>query len=89
VRIPVESSTLPSAALGAGAGGEVIVSPADPSGTRAAETFYEVRLQLAEAVPAMLFHGQSGRVRFRLPPEPLLQQGLRSLRQLIQERYRT
>jgi putative peptide zinc metalloprotease protein len=88
VRIPVESTLLPSAALGVGAGGEILVSPTDPSGTRAAQSFYEVRLQLAEAPAATLFHGQSGRVRFRLPPEPLLQQELRSLRQLVQERYR-
>ena len=74
----------------------------DPSGVRAAQPFYEVRLQIAADLPAgdpraadplpadppaAVFHGQSGRAKFRLPPQPLLRQGIRSLQQLIQERY--
>jgi putative peptide zinc metalloprotease protein len=88
LQIPMEQTSLPSAALGLGAGGEVAVNFSDTSGTRAAESFYEVRLDLPRDGRDALFHGQSGKALFRLPPEPLLQRGLRALRQLLQERYR-
>jgi putative peptide zinc metalloprotease protein len=88
LQIPMEQTELPSAALGLGAGGEVALNFSDTSGTRAAESFYEVRLELPREDPGALFHGQSGKALFRLPSEPLLQQGLRALRQLLQERYR-
>jgi putative peptide zinc metalloprotease protein len=87
VQIPMESTALPSAALGMGAGGEVMINPTDPSGVKATEPFYEVRLELSPPEGVALFHGQSGHVRFRLPPEPLLRQWIRLLRQLIQQRY--
>jgi putative peptide zinc metalloprotease protein len=88
IRIPMEQTSLPSAALGLGAGGEVAVSVTDTSGTRAAESFYEVRLDLPRETARSLFHGQSGKALFRLPAEPLLKQGWRALRQLVQERYK-
>jgi putative peptide zinc metalloprotease protein len=88
IQIPMEQTSLPSAALGLGAGGEVAVNFSDTSGTRAAESFYEVRLELGRDDRDGLFHGQSGRALFRLPPRPLLQQGWRALRQLLQERYK-
>ncbi len=86
-QIPMEQTSLPSAALGLGAGGEVAVSFTDTTGTRAAESFYEVRLDLPQAASPSLFHGQSGKALFRLPAAPLLRQGWRTLRQLVQERY--
>jgi putative peptide zinc metalloprotease protein len=87
VTIPMEQTALPSAALGLGRGGEVMVNLSDPSGRYASEPFYEVRLALAPEAPLPLFHGQAGRVRFALAPAPLLTQGVRLLRQLVQERY--
>jgi putative peptide zinc metalloprotease protein len=87
IQVPVEQTELPSVALGYGAGGEVAVDVKDSSGVIAAEPFYEVRLDIVPDPQAALYHGRSGRVRFKLPPEPLLQQGYRKLRQLLQERY--
>jgi putative peptide zinc metalloprotease protein len=87
IRIPMERTALPSAALGMGGGGEVMTNLTDPSGVRAAQPFYEVRLEIVKDPSLAVFHGQSGRAKFRLPPEPLLRQGVRRLRQLIQERY--
>jgi hypothetical protein len=64
---------------------EVAVDVQGISGAIAAEPFYEVRMEVAGG--AALYHGRSGRVRFRLEPEPLLRQGYRRLRQLLQRRY--
>ena len=36
---------------------------------------------------AVLLHGQTGRIRFTTGTEPLLQQGWRRFRQLLQQRY--
>jgi hypothetical protein len=47
-----------------------------------------VRLDLPRETARSLFHGQSGKALFRLPAEPLLKQGWRALRQLVQERYK-
>jgi putative peptide zinc metalloprotease protein len=87
MRVPVEHTELPSVALGYGGGGEVAVDVTDSSGVVAAEPFYEVRLDVVPNPDAALYHGRSGRVCFKLPPEPLLRQGYRRLRQLLQERY--
>jgi putative peptide zinc metalloprotease protein len=85
--IPAEQETLPSAALGWQAGGDVEVAMTDASGMRAAEPFFEVRALLKPADKVALLHGRSGRIRFALPPEPLLNQWSRKLRQLLQKRY--
>jgi putative peptide zinc metalloprotease protein len=85
--IPADRRELPSATLGWLAGGPVRTSASDPSGIRAAEPFFEVRGELAAAGNAMLFHGRAGRVRFDLPPQPLLSRWVRALRQLLQKRY--
>jgi putative peptide zinc metalloprotease protein len=87
IQVPVEQTELPSVALGYGAGGEVAVDVTDSSGVVAAQPFYEVRLDLVPVPGVALYHGRSGRVRFKLPPEPLLRQGYRKLRQILQERY--
>jgi putative peptide zinc metalloprotease protein len=86
-RIPYEQRQLPSVVLGLRAGGEVPVSVTEAGGTTAAEPFYEVRLGVAAGAGAALYHGRSGKVRFRLAPEPLLRQWYRKLRQLLQKRY--
>jgi putative peptide zinc metalloprotease protein len=85
--IPAEQVSLPSAALGFGAGGGVAIDFADQSGLSAAEPFYEVRLTVSSDSPVSFLHGRSGRVRFKLPDEPLLVQWYRKLRQLLQDRY--
>ena len=85
--IPAEQVSLPSAALGFGAGGGVAIDVTDQSGLSAAEPFYEVRLGISSESPVSLLHGRSGRVRFGLPDEPLLVQWYRKLRQLLQDRY--
>ncbi len=85
--IPAQQEQLPSAALGWLAGGEIAVAAADPNGTRAAETFFELRAPLPPAAATWLRHGHSGKIRVELTPEPLLQQWTRELRQLLQKRY--
>jgi putative peptide zinc metalloprotease protein len=85
--IPVEQSRLPSMALGFGAGGDIAVDTTDAAGIRTVEPFYEVRLEVRETDEVIMFHGRSGRVRFKLGMEPLLRQWYRKLRQLLQERY--
>ena len=85
--IPAEQETLPSPALGWLGGGEVAVSDRDPSGTRAAEPFFELRAAVEPRDPVQLLHGRSGRIRVDLRPEPLLEQWYRKTRQLLQRRY--
>jgi putative peptide zinc metalloprotease protein len=87
IRIPVERTVLPSAALGLAGGGDVVTNLMDPSGMKAVQPFYEVRLEIEKDASSAIFHGQSGRALFRLPPEPLLRQAVRRLQQLFQERY--
>ena len=85
--IPAESTSLPSAALGLAAGGEMAIDMQDSSGMIAAEPFYELRLQISDTSNTTIYQGLSGIVRFELPPEPLIRQWWRKLRQLLQERY--
>jgi putative peptide zinc metalloprotease protein len=84
--IPAEQQTLPSPALGWFGGGDLAVDQSNPEGTDATETFFEVRLALADedAAEVRLYHGRTGRVRFRVPPETLWDQGYRRIRQLLQ-----
>lgn len=85
--IPAEQETLPSAALGWQAGGELQVAPTDASGLQAAEPFFQVMAYVQPNEHVFMLHGRSGRIRFRLAPEPLLRQWGRRFRQLLQERY--
>lgn len=84
---PAQQETLPSAALGWGAGGDIAISEQDPSGTRAAEPFFELRASVTPRSSVKLLHGRSGRIRVELRPEPLLVQWYRKTRQLLQRRY--
>lgn len=88
--VPGERHTLPGAALGWQGGGEVAVDMTDASGLRAMEPFYELRARMDSEVfaNAVLLHGRTGRMFFEFEPEPLLNQWLRKLRQLVQKRYR-
>ena len=84
--IPAERQKLPSAALGWAGGGEVATDRTDSSGRQAAEPFFEVRAHIAPGAPVPLCHGRSGKIRFRLAPQPLFQQWSRKLSQVLQER---
>ena len=85
-RIPTGQTRLPSAALGFRGGGNLATS-ADTSGDIASQSFYELRLGVRGNDRAALFQGISGEVRFKLPPEPVLRQAYRKLRQMLQARY--
>jgi putative peptide zinc metalloprotease protein len=85
--IPAEKRNLPSPAVGWAGGGEVAVDPMDEQGTRTTEPFFEVRATIVPDEAVVLLHGKGGRIRFDLPPEPLLKQWIRRLRQLLQTRY--
>lgn len=82
--VPAERTRLPTASLGWLAGGEVQVSD-EGSGRQTREPFFEVRIALPP--DAALQHLRAGTARFTRPPRPLLAQGWRALRQLLQERY--
>jgi len=85
--IPSEHEMLPSAALGWPGGGEVAVAMGDETGRRAREPFFEVHASVQPPSEAVILPGRSGKIRFQLPPQPLLSQWIRKLRQLVQSRY--
>lgn len=86
-KIPAEKRNLPSPALGWAGGGEIPVSAQDPEGQRAAEPFFEVHADIGAAPEVALVHGRSGKIRFKLPSEPLLPRIVRRFQQLLQKRY--
>ena len=85
--IPVEKNRLPSASVGWAGGGEVAIDPADEQGVQTIEPFFELRASLEPVEDVEMLHGRGGRIRFDLPPEPLLRQWGRRFRQLLQNRY--
>jgi putative peptide zinc metalloprotease protein len=85
--IPAEKQDLPSPAVGWAGGGEVAVDPSDQQGIRTTEPFFEVRASVSPVGDIAMLHGKGGRIRFDLPPEPLLSQWVRKFRQLLQTRY--
>ena len=85
--LPAGQTQLPSPALGYVAGGSMPVNLRDESGTQAAEPFFEVHIALDEQEARHLRIGQRVVARFEMPDQPLLTQWMRSLRQLIQQRF--
>jgi putative peptide zinc metalloprotease protein len=86
--VPGGQQVLPSAALGWAARGEVPVAAEDNAqGNKTVEPFFEVRGDIVARDGIVLLDGRSGKIRFQLPPEPLLPRWLRSLWQLLQKRY--
>src|SRR5205814_1122239 len=71
--IPGSQKILPSAVLGWRGGGEVPVSAEDNGGNKAAEPFFQVVGRIDPGGPVALLDGRSGKIRFQLEPEPLLQ----------------
>jgi putative peptide zinc metalloprotease protein len=84
--VPGQQDFLPSPALGWPAGGPIRVDAQDPSGLRAYEPFFLVVGRFPEE-SGEYWHGRTGVARFEAPPQPLLQQWLESLRQLLQRRF--
>jgi putative peptide zinc metalloprotease protein len=85
--IPFQQRTLPSAALGLMAGGEIAVSSADKHGRQTLEPFFQINATLQPTTNAGLRHGHSGQIRFELAAESLFKQGLRKVQQFFQQRY--
>lgn len=84
--IPMDRRRVPSPALTYAAGGEIAAQPTAEH-MEAEEAFFEVRGQVAAPHGTVIYHGQSGRLRMQLPPEPLLQQWILWFRQLLQTHY--
>ncbi len=84
--LPAGQRRLPSAALGIAGGGSVATTPDDSHGENTREDVFEAWLVL----PADhgLLPGQRVVARFQLDPRPVLEQGLRIVRQVLQERFR-
>ncbi len=78
---------LPSAALGWRSGGEVAVSGTDHDGVKTREPFFAVQAAIEPRDGVALLHGWAGKIRFELPPQPLLSQWVRRIMQLLQKRY--
>jgi len=85
--IPGEQRMLPSAALGWKGGGDIPVAADDTSSSKTVEPFFEVVGKLDKSRQAPVLDGRSGKIRFALPPEPLLPRWTRDLWQLLQKRY--
>ena len=85
--VPGRQDVLPSQALGWAGGGPVQVAPDDGRGLRTAEPFFLLVAKVTPNSGIAMLHERTGIIRFSLPPEPLLWQWLRSLRQLLQQRY--
>lgn len=88
---------LPSASLGFSGGGALAIDPESETGDRTAEPYFEVELALdhpdlsggsgSGAQTPHLLNGERVVVRFRLPDAPLLVQGWRMVREVLQERF--
>jgi putative peptide zinc metalloprotease protein len=83
--LPAAQDQLPSASLGYAVGGSVPTQADDRRGTKAAERFFEVRIE--PEAGARLLSGQRVVVRFDTPHKPLAQQWWTSLLQLVQRRF--
>ncbi len=84
---PAGQEVLPSEALGYATGGGMPTVLQDPSGRRAAEMFFEVRIRPDRDESLPFFINQRIIVRIRLDDKPLAVQWWQSLRQLFQRRF--
>jgi putative peptide zinc metalloprotease protein len=85
--IPGRQSVLPTAALGWNAGGPVKVQTGDTDGVTTAEPYFKAIARISHPGEAVMLHSQTGFIRFTTGTEPLLRQGWRRFRQLLQQRY--
>jgi putative peptide zinc metalloprotease protein len=84
---PAGQEKLPSQALGYAVGGSMAVDVRDPSGTKTAERFFEIRIRPHLDRPGDWLTGQRVVVRVRLQPKPLAAQVYHYARQLFQRRF--
>jgi putative peptide zinc metalloprotease protein len=84
---PAGQEQLPSQALGYAVGGSMPVDVRDPSGTKTAEKFFEIRIRPHLPEPDEWRTGQRVVVRVRLQPKPLAAQVYHYGRQLFQRRF--
>jgi putative peptide zinc metalloprotease protein len=84
---PAGQEQLPSQALGYAAGGSMAVDVRDPSGTKTAEEFFEIRIRPQLDQPDQWLTGQRVVVRFQLRSKPLAAQLYHYGRQLFQRRF--
>jgi putative peptide zinc metalloprotease protein len=84
--IPGGQRALPSAALGVAGGGSTPTSADDREGLRPVEQVFEAWVTVP--VDRGLLPGQRVATRFSLRPKPLFDQWARSLRQVLQQRFR-
>ena len=83
--VPRVSDQLPSATLGSQAGGSIAVDARDETGIRAMDQIYQLDITLpSESLQGYI--GSKVHVRFNHDAEPIGQQWLRSLRQLVLQR---
>ncbi len=84
---PAGQEQLPSQALGYAVGGSMAVDVRDPSGTKTAEKFFEIRIRPHLDRPDQWLTGQRVVVRVRLQSKPLAAQVYHYGRQLFQRRF--
>jgi putative peptide zinc metalloprotease protein len=89
--IPYEQDTLPAASLSWRVGGDIPTKEDDETGTRTKESFFKVTAKMAHppavALP-LFYHDRRGEMRIELAPASLGRQFYKSLKQLLQKRYR-
>jgi putative peptide zinc metalloprotease protein len=84
---PAGLEVLPSEALGYAVGGSMPTLSQDPSGKKAAEMFFEIRIRPNPDSPVRLLSGQRVIARIQMASKPLAAQWWRSARQLFQRRF--
>lgn len=83
--LPAGQKRLPSASLGLASGGDIPTATEDQDGTATTEEVFEAWIDLPAGHG--LLAGQRVEARFRLKNRPILIQGMRALRQVLQERF--
>jgi putative peptide zinc metalloprotease protein len=86
VIIPNQKTVLRSAALGWLGGGEIAVSPSDP--TQALNPFFEIHGSIAKSKIKAYHEGQLGVMKIYLEPMTLAKRAETFLKQLMQKKYR-
>lgn len=84
--VPGASERLPNAALGTGGGGPLAIDPADSSGQKTVQKFFEVDLKLPQESRTLNVGGRAY-VRFHHGWEPIALQWYRQARQLFLARF--
>lgn len=83
---PMGVRELPTEALSAAAGGDITIDPDDHTGVKALRPHFLFEIT-PDSLPDWPRAGLRARVRFELPPEPLLNQWLRKARQFLRDRF--